>query len=276
GRLMESKTASNIKAGVFVFFTMIILMISIVLLGGDKYVFESRYSLHVDLKQVQGLARGSIVSLAGFPVGNVDYLEFKKNSAKVRVHLDLNREFQNRITENARASVKTQGALGDKYIFIEPGDYEQGTALDEGGKIVANDEGDFLDMIAEKGKDIGNAIEVINETYVLLKAINHEGRSAELMKNMVEASREMKTLFAESRLMVKEVRSQTGKDAKLTQALTHLSNVLQKVDRGEGTLGALVNDPTLHEKLVTVLGAKPRNKFLKPIIRDTIKASEAR
>jgi phospholipid/cholesterol/gamma-HCH transport system substrate-binding protein len=251
-------------------------MISIVLLGGDKYVFESRYELVLDLESVQGLARGSVVSLAGFPIGNVDYLEFRTNSGKVRAHLDLNREFQNRITENARASVKTQGALGDKYIFVEPGDYKAGTPLNEGDEITANNEGDFLDMIAEKSKDIGNVIEVVNETYALLKAINHEGRSAELMKNMVDASREMKTLFAESRLMVKEFRSQAGKDAKLTQALTHLSNVLEKVDRGEGTLGALVNDPTLHDKLITVLGAKPRNKFLKPLIRDTIKASEDR
>ncbi|NQZ02787.1 MAG: MCE family protein [Bdellovibrionales bacterium] len=273
---MESKTVSNIKAGVFVVIGTIALMISIMLLGGDKYVFESRYSLYVELEQVQGLARGSVVSLAGYPIGNVDRLEFSPGADKVRAYLDLNLEFQNRITENARATVKTQGALGDKYIFVEPGEYATGKPLQDGGELLANDEGDFLDMIAEKGKDIGNVIEVVNETYALLKAINHEGRSAELMQNMVEASREMKTLFAESRLMVKEIRSQTSKDAKLTQALTHLSNVLQKVDRGEGTLGALVNDPTLHEKLVTVLGAKPRNKFLKPLIRDTIKASEDR
>ena len=42
---MESKTVSNIKAGVFVVIGTIALMISIMLLGGDKYVFESRDAL---------------------------------------------------------------------------------------------------------------------------------------------------------------------------------------------------------------------------------------
>lgn len=271
---MESQRISNLKAGVFVALGMIILMVSIMLLGGGRMLFEPKYTLTVDLDEVQGITRGSIVSLAGLHIGNVVNIEFLTDQDKLRVFLDLNREFQNRITEKAKASVKTQGALGDKFIFIEPGDYKSGTPLQEGDVIAADPQPDFLDVISEKSQDIGNVIEVVNETHTLLKSLNHEGRSAKMMQNMLEASSEMKQLFAESRLMVKEIRSQTAKDAKLVQALTHLSSVLEKVDQGEGTLGALVNDPTLHEKLITVLGAKPRNKFLKPIIRDTIKASE--
>jgi phospholipid/cholesterol/gamma-HCH transport system substrate-binding protein len=49
---------------------------------------------------------------------------------------------------------------------------------------------------------------------------------------------------------------------------------MKKIDRGQGTLGALVNDSSLHNRLSRLLGASPRNQFLKPIIRDSIQTHE--
>jgi len=38
------------------------------MLGGDKLFFKSTYILRVELADVQGLAKGSVVSLEGVPL----------------------------------------------------------------------------------------------------------------------------------------------------------------------------------------------------------------
>jgi hypothetical protein len=78
------------------------------------------------------------------------------------------------------------------------------------------------------------------------------------MENMVQT-------FAEARETMKFMRQET---------LAPLSSVMKKVDKGQGTLGALVNDPSFYNRMMGFVGDSPRNKFLKPIIRDSIQTSE--
>lgn len=270
---MERQIANEIKVGIFVAAGLVVLMVSILLLGGDQMFLTSTFELKARFPQVQGLSRGSVVALAGFPVGNISKIEFEPNSKSLIVTLDIDREFKNRITEGAYAAVRTQGALGDKYVFIEPGPLEE-SPLKEGQFIEVNNEGDILDVITEKTKDLSKLVDVVNETHILLRALNKDGRSALLMGQMVDTTKEMKAFLKQARLLVTDVRGHNDKDAKLKQSLTHLTNILEKVDKGEGSLGALINDPSLHERLVSILGERPRNKFLKPLIRDSIRKSE--
>lgn len=270
---MEGQMSSQIKVGAFVVVGIIVFCFSVIFFGGDKIFLTSTIEIKARFPQVQGLGKGSVVSLAGLPVGNVGKIEFEPGAKKLLVTLDINQDFQNRITQGATAAVKTQGALGDRYVFIEPGPLDAQPIAD-GEFIEVSDEGDFLDVITEKTKDLSNVVDVVNETHILLKALNHDGRSALFMSEMVETTKEMKVFLREARYLVKDIRGSNEKDAKLKQSLTHLSNILEKVDRGEGSLGALINDPSLHERLVGILGERPRNRFLKPLIRDSIQRSE--
>ena len=54
-----------------------------------------------------------------------------------------------------------------------------------------------------------------------------------------------------------------NKDVK--EILTRTKNILRKIDKGEGTLGALVNDLSLHKKAVSFLGGRPYTGLLKSI-----------
>ncbi len=272
---MERQFAMEFKVGLFVIVGLIVFMLSILLLGGDQMFLTSTFQLKARFPQVQGLSQGSVVSLAGLPIGNIKAIEFEQGSRNLIVILDVDQEFQNRITEGATAAVKTQGALGDKYVFIEPGPL-QAPPLKDGQFIKVNNEGDFIDVITEKTKDLSNIVDVVNEVHILLKALNQNGHSALFMTQMIDTIRETKVFLREARGLVADIRGDNEKDAKLKASLTHLSNILEKVDKGEGSLGALINDPSLHERLVSILGEKPRNKFLKPLIRDSIRKSEAK
>ena len=67
-------------------------------------------------------------------------------------------------------------------------------------------------------------------------------------------------LYGESKALVND----------LSDAATNLKTITDKVAKGEGSLGALVNDPTAYEDLKTILGNVKRNRLLRELVRLTI------
>jgi phospholipid/cholesterol/gamma-HCH transport system substrate-binding protein len=51
------------------------------------------------------------------------------------------------------------------------------------------------------------------------------------------------------------------------EAGANLNVVLEKVNRGEGTLGLLLNDPTLYEDLKLLVGGAQRSRVVRSLIR---------
>lgn len=261
---MEINLSKEIKVGIFAGLGIILFLVSIIMLGGDKVLLRSTYPLRVRLEDVQGLARGSVVSLEGVPVGNVHTLQFIPQSSMIEVTMSIDTEFRSRITEGARASVKTQGALGDKYIYLESGP-QSAPPVASNSLLEASPQGDLFDVLTKKGAEFAEIAEVIKEMHVLLVEINADGRSAKLMQNLVSDSQELKDVLGEAKETIAETKN---------GSLKHLQSILKKLDDGDGTLGALLNDPTLHTQLSKLLGATPRNHFLTPMIRESIKETE--
>lgn len=262
---MEFSTSQQIQVGIFVLVGVMVMAASIIMLGDDQVSFSGKYELRVQLKQVQGLSKGSSASLAGMRVGNVERLEFAADSQDLVAVLSIDRTFQKRITEGSTAAVKTLGALGDRYIYISPGPLDA-TPLQEGALIPSDSGEDLFDVLSKRGPELTNIVEVINEMNVLLRNINQDNRSRQLMDNLIGASSQLKALAADARESMDKV--------KLKDAITRMSNIMTKIDRGEGTLGALINDPTLHQKISGMFGDSPRRQFLKPLIRESIKEDD--
>ncbi len=261
---METNLAHELKVGLFTLIGIVLLCVSVILLGGDKLLFSHTYALKIRMPQVQGLARGSVVSLSGVPIGNVDKITFAEGTNEVEVVIGIERNVQSKITQGSMVTVKTQGALGDKYVYIEPGPLTA-TPLQEGTILPMDKVPDFLDILASKGAELGEVVEVIKEVRILFQNINKDSRSSKLMANLVEDTDLLGKFLSEGRETFKLVRGET---------LTPLASVMKKLDKGQGTLGALINDPSLHSRLMGMLGEAPRNKFLKPLIRDSIQTNE--
>jgi phospholipid/cholesterol/gamma-HCH transport system substrate-binding protein len=63
--------------------------------------------------------------------------------------------------------------------------------------------------------------------------------------------------------------------AKVTQILIDLHAIVANVRAGKGTLGALLNDPSIYEDLKMLLGNVERNKSLRALVRYSIEQDEA-
>lgn len=62
--------------------------------------------------------------------------------------------------------------------------------------------------------------------------------------------------------------------AELAAAARDLRQIVGRINAGEGSLGALINDPTVYEDLKTVLGNVRRNRIVRELVRYSISQSD--
>jgi phospholipid/cholesterol/gamma-HCH transport system substrate-binding protein len=237
------------KVGLAVGVGLFLFIVTLFLLGGDS-LFRSTYILKVRFDSVQGLGPGSVVQVLGIPVGNVIGIEVvpSEETNNIVVNLKIDKNFQKQITEGSQAGVRTQGALGDKFIYITPGPTTN-RPLKDGELLAGEVGGGLLEKLAESGDKLEKAFKVIDEIHLLMRNINGDNRSNALMQNLTSASSNLKV------------------------STTHLASILQKIDNGQGTLGLLINDRSVFDGLKRFVG-NPQEKFMKNVIRETIQTDK--
>ncbi|HVK60014.1 MAG TPA: MlaD family protein [Bdellovibrionales bacterium] len=269
---MEPKSKKlEFKVGIFITVGLLAVLISILLLGGDKAFFTKYVRLNARFTEVQGLFPGSVVSLAGVPVGNVEAIGFVDAENRLNLTMKINDKFKNRLVEGTVAEIRTQGALGDKFIYLIPGPPDGKILAD--GSVVESLETDIMKMLTSREDGMARVIDLIKELHLMIASINQNGGLATTMKNMSEVSLKLKSTLTQLDGALADVRGDAN-DPKLKKSLASLTSILQKVDSGKGTLGQLINDPSIAQSLKSFLGGSERNRYMKDMIRETLQKSE--
>lgn len=269
---METSLKNNIKVGIFVLGGLIVVLTSIFLLGADKSLFTSYVRLHAQFKNVQGLVPGSVVSLAGVNIGNIEDIRFIPEQNLLDVILKVEQSHLSRIREGSEVEIKTQGALGDKFIYIIPGDYKN-PELKEGSQLKVAESTDLFDIVSARGKETEKVFDIINELYVLTKTINSENRVGKIMDNFSTASKNFNDVSGEMKTMVTTL-NLPSQGEKIKDAIDRMDSIVSKIDRGQGTLGALINDSSLHDQIKGFFGASQRKSHIKSVIRSSIEKND--
>ncbi|MDH3360073.1 MAG: outer membrane lipid asymmetry maintenance protein MlaD [Desulfobulbaceae bacterium] len=91
---------------------------------GEFSVFsmDKNYTLAADFNNVSGLKSGAGVEMSGVLVGRVLRIELGGND---RAHVTMLVKREVKVTEDAIASIRTQGIIGDKYIRISQGGMDE-------------------------------------------------------------------------------------------------------------------------------------------------------
>ncbi len=122
----------NIETAVGIFIVLGILALAFlsVKLGRLEVIHTGGYTLYADFTNIGGLKPGATVEIAGVEIGTVKSIRLNKD---YQAHLGLNIAKGVQIQEDAVASIRTKGLIGEQYIQITPGGSEQ--ILQRGGKI---------------------------------------------------------------------------------------------------------------------------------------------
>lgn len=271
---MESHMSTQIKVGIFAALGTLVILGSIFFLGADKALFTKYIHLHSHFDQVQGLSVGSVVSLSGVTVGNVESITFLPEQNALDVQMKIDEDFKNRIRQGSQTEIRTQGALGDKYIFIIPSDPANPPV--KNGDILDNAKAtDLLGIISERGSETHKIFDVIVELQKTMHAINEENKLSRILNNLEMASKSLNQTGKDAQKLLQQINGRDGGE-KLAQSFEKLDAVLTKIDKGQGSLGALINDPTIHNKLKTLLGGSTQKDRVKTLLRTSIEKEEQR
>lgn len=113
--------------GIFVILGLICVGYMTVKLGKVDFLGDKSYTLIANFTTVAGLRIGSPVNILGIEVGRVEKIAIDQDNLKAVVEMKINNGIK--IYDDAIASIKTEGLIGDKYLSIDPGG---------GGNLLAN------------------------------------------------------------------------------------------------------------------------------------------
>ncbi len=303
---MRPKLFTELRVGLFVFVALLLGMITLFQLGSGYKLFRKEYNLHTSFKDISGLRTGATVQLAGLDVGIVESINFPKDLGvkQITVVLRINKNFQDRIRADSVATINTQGLLGDKYVYVSVGSKAKPILKDK--QRLPSQETTSIFSLADKASgimdNIGEASESLNNMF---KSIGGEGENnlrdaIQSLRNTLKQVEKGKGLvhaliydprgekvvgdLAASMKSIKDITAGLSNDTKkktagiiknLKIASADLKNILGSIERGEGTIGLLVKDPSLYNDLRALFGRANRNALIKSVVRTTLKKNEA-
>ncbi len=262
------------RVGMFVTLGIITVCLSIFFVGGSR-VFKSQYELKARFGQIQGLTNGSVVSLSGIKIGNIEKVEFIPHQNSIEVTMKIDKEFTEKITTGSQIEIRTQGALGDKYLFIIPGAIEN-PPLSENSLIPNAPNTDLLSVLSEKGDRATTIFDILDDLHKITQSLLLENRMAKIPAQAEGALKQMNVTLSEATKILHDFRGEgDGKSpSKISSIVDRLDKILGKLERGEGSLGALINDTTVHDQLKNLLGGPDSTHQTRSLLRTSIKHQE--
>ncbi len=230
----EGLVWSQVRVGVVVILSIIVLLLAILMVGKLLNLFAKRYTLVTLVQSAAGLPAGAPVTLAGQRVGQVSGIEFipmarKRGGNNVLIRLAIAREVADQIRRDSKAVFRTQGLLGDRYIDISPGTI-RAAALAPGDTVPMQPATDMDLLLANAGEALDSARLMMSD----LRAVAHKINSGQGTLGKMVTDDSM-------------YRSITG-------AMTQLHTTLAALNDPNGSLGRMVHDPALYNRLVSAVG----------------------
>ena len=219
----EFQVGRRFRVGIVVLIALIAVMIGIFMVGQRAHLFVKKFPYETRFDSASGLVPGNPVRLNGVTVGNVLEVILSPDPADrtVRVIYDVDRRAAPRLRKGTKASIKTIGLLGDKYIELEGGTAEE-PEVEIGGSI-PQAPGAGIEKLLEGGGD-------------LLADLSGIARS---LKNILKRTEEGKGFLG---ALTSESEEGARLSNNLNSTLANLNSILRRVDQGQGFAGRLLAD----------------------------------
>lgn len=226
------KKSTDMWVGMFVVVGIVLLILMTVKI--EKFQFGKRfgYPLNIYFDSAAGLAQNSQVRVAGVRVGEVEKVKLENGKAKVTFRIPP----EVILYKDAKAYLKSEGFLGEKYVEITPGTptqpkVESGGLIEQGSP--AMDVEQFLTKVSDAGEDIKEMIKPVGD---LIKTIDPK-KVERIVSNMDNFSGQLGSLANDSKETIQKAKG----------AFSSLEDIGEKVKRGEGTLGKLITDEAIYQ-----------------------------
>jgi len=244
-------------------------------LGGFKYAAHGGYELYGYFDSAEGLVPGVPVEIAGVEVGQVKEIALEDGKAKVT--LEFNPDVI--IGEDVEAAIRTKGVLGDKYVEVILGALDA-APLKPGGRIGRTVSPANIDTLLKQLSAIGKDLQGI--TGSLSGVLGGEGGEESLrlivqnlrdlattlnktvqgnqeninriLDNLTVFSRDLREISSTNKEGLRDVVANFRKLSQdLGETIVAVKRITEKIDRGEGTIGKLIQEDETVDNINTTL-----------------------
>ena len=275
-----AKLSAEAKVGLLVIVGSVLLLYMTFAVGKYQFGEKKGYTLQAAFDSVAGLDSKAEVRMAGVKIGLVEKVELEDNRAKVTMRIDP----EVKILRGTEAAIKTKGLLGDKYVEFVP--VKNGKTLkpsadgtsnyQDGERVQATVSPSDVDKLinqlslvsddikqvtaslsqvfgSERGeRSMEDMLNDLRQTTANIREFSFtlQNDGSEMVMRLNELVASLNGVVGENRDNLKvtmENIKEASKSAEL--ALASIDNAVRKIDRGEGTLGKLVNDEGMYNNI---------------------------
>jgi len=256
------------RLGLFVAGGITLFILAIFIIGKQKNLFNPVFKLTSTFHNISGLQVGNKVSFSGINVGIVEEIAII-NDSTVRVDMVIKKDVWQFIKSDCRVMLGSEGIIGDKILIILQGSQEAPLAKD-GQSLISKEPIETNAIMAKLDVTADNAKVISRQLSDITFNINRgNGTLSRLIQDSIMAENLSQTIANLNRFS----KGLNGSDVTLAslkvtaenaEDITHqLSAIINKINRGDGTLGRLIQDTTMAANLnQTLINLKKTSKGL--------------
>jgi phospholipid/cholesterol/gamma-HCH transport system substrate-binding protein len=279
-----TKLSTEAKVGLLVLGGSVILLWMTFVVGKYEFGAKKGYIITAMFDSVAGLDEKAAVRMAGVKIGSVETIELDDSRAKVVMRIIPGVK----IKRGSRASIKTMGLMGEKFVEITPPEggaggggadpdppgqspYLQGgeqiqitSSPSDVDKLISQLSGiadDVKQVTAslrqvfgsERGtRSMEDILADLRQTTHNIRDFSHTLNSdgSELVMRLNELTASLNSVVGENRDNLKMTMENIREASKNAElALASIEDAAKKIDRGEGTLGKLVSNDSMYNNI---------------------------
>lgn len=282
--MKDASRRSKRLVGGFIVATLVFLCGAIFFMGGDFAFLRGSTNYFAKFSDIGGLSVGAPVKVGGVVIGSVDQIDLENNGRKpvIVARLAILHPYNDLVRVDSQVSTETQGMLGDKFVDIAFGEPDAERAKPE--TVLKTKEQTELSEVVSKSTDIIDSINTLTKRVeIFTQGLPNTKVMTTISKSISDSTTALSELShhlnSDSSAIKTLGNRQTSQDIKviienLKIATASLASSAKKIDQGQGTIGALVNDASLYNDMKSLLGRANRSKTLKYVIQKSIHDEE--
>lgn len=251
------KDLTGAKLGIFIFIGSVLLVIGIFMLGNKDQLFVSTFTIRAYFQNTEGLRNGASVRFGGIDVGAVKDIKIMADtSGRVEVSMRIKEEVRRFIKKDSRASIETEGLVGNKVVIISMGS-DKAEPISDNGVILSKEPLSFADVIEETQgilaytkemtKNLSDIVGKINQGEGTIGKILNDEELYNAATNITKSADRNLTAVTEDLRKVIALFDDLGKGVETIVKNTNnvvagIDTLLQGVSEGKGVLGSLLTD----------------------------------
>jgi len=252
-----SNNLANAKLGIFIFLGSTLLVVLIFLLGNKDQLFTSTFTLKAYFKNTEGLRNGASVRFGGIDIGAVKDIQILNDTTgRVEITMRIKEEVKRFIKKDSRASIETEGLVGNKVVMISMGSVSA-EEITDGGIILSKEPLSFSDIIEETQgimaytkdmtKNLAEIVQKVNKGEGTIGRILNDDQLYNAATNLTNTADKNLTSISDDMKEVLSLFDNLGKGVEdvvknVNKIVARVDTVLLGVSEGKGLLGSLVSE----------------------------------